>query len=150
MDLTFFAIAIPVASAVLGYLVGFWMQKWKATEARRNDIEKLRRPIYAEALDIVFNIENSRHDVEIFKSSLNRLADWLPAKANYFPPMGTDAVFGIITYGFMYSCDMHNRETEAKLKSRFLFHDNLQKAKLFFMNNEDIRWLPEDLKQKKY
>jgi hypothetical protein len=149
MDMTFFKIAIPVASAALGYLVGFWMQKWKAMEARRNDIEKLRRPIYAEALDIVFNIENSRHDADKFESSLKILADWLPAKANYFPPRGTDAVFGIITYGFMYSCDMHNRETEAKLRSRILFHENLQKAKLYFMNNEDIRWLPEDLKQEK-
>jgi hypothetical protein len=148
MDLTFFAIAIPVATAILGYLVGFWMQKWRATEARRTDIEKQRRPIYAEASNLVYAIENNRGNANGLEAAIGRLANWYPTKANYLPPSGIAAVLGLINEGTLFHIDLNNRETEALHISRELFSKSLQKAKLYFTDNEDIRWLPEDREQK--
>lgn len=149
MNISFFGIAIPVALTILGYLVGLWKQKWKATEARRIDIEKTRRPIYAEALDLVYAVEKSRGNADELEAAIGRIANWFPAKASYLPPKGNDAIFSLITDGTLYHVDLHNRETEALSRSRELFGKSLQKAKLYFMNNEDIRWLPEDRGQKK-
>lgn len=144
MDISFFAIAIPVASAVLGYLVGFWMQKWKAMEARRTDIERLRRPIYAEALEIIYAIENNRGNAESLGAGIDRLRDWYPTKVSYLPPKGNDAIFAVITDATVYYIDLNNRETAALSRSRDIFNRSLQTAKLFLMNSEDIRWLQED------
>lgn len=149
MTINIFSIAIGVGLAVLGHSVAFWRLKWKAGEARRTDWEKLRRPINAEALALVYGVENSRGNADDLEAALGRIRDWFPAKASYLPPKGNDAIFDVITDGALYHIDLHNRETGSVSRSREIFNRSLQLAKLYFMNNEDIRWLPEDLKPKK-
>ncbi|MDD8014066.1 MAG: hypothetical protein PHX45_00115 [Acidobacteriota bacterium] len=147
MNISFFGIAIPVGLTVLGYLVGFWMQKWKATEARRIDIEKQRRPIYADAVKLIFAIEKNRGDTDRFEAEINKMADWIPVNASYLPPKGINLIFGVANRGKAYSCDLHNGDTN--LETRKWFLEILQAAKEFFLGNQDIRWLPEDREHKK-
>jgi hypothetical protein len=113
-----------------------------AIEDRRADIEKVRMPIYADALTLIYEIENNRKDADIFEAARRRLCEWAPAKLNYIPPRAVELIFGIINRGAAFGCDLHNREVNRRTSD--WFRETLQAAKEFFLNNQDIRWLPED------
>ena len=113
-----------------------------AIEDRRTDIEGIRMPIYADALALIYEIENNRSDADRFEAARKRLCEWAPAKLNYMPPRAVELVFGVINRGAAYGCDLHNRELNRKTNE--WFRESLQAAKEFFLNNQDLRWLTED------
>jgi hypothetical protein len=134
-------------AAILGHLVAFWRLKWKTAAGRRTDWEKLRRPIYAEAFKHVSAIDQGRGDAENFEAEIKKFADWIPANACYLPPKGIELVFGVVNRGTAYSIDIHNRDVDSDTRKWFL--DVLQAAKDYFVDIQDIRWLPEDHEQPK-
>jgi hypothetical protein len=111
-------------------------------EDRRADIENVRMPIYADALTLIYEIENDRSDADRFEAARKRLCEWAPAKLNYLPPKAVELIFGVINRGAAYGCDLHNKEPNHNTSE--WFREMLQAAKEFFLQNQDIRWLPED------
>jgi len=143
MNMYLLGIASGILLSILGHLVAFWRLKWKIKAGRKTHLANLRIPIYAEALALVYSIENNRGNADALHAAINGLKDWIPAKATYLPPQGNAAIFGIISFGTAYWCDLQNRQTDAE--TRRIFQENLQTAKRFFMENRDIGWLPKDL-----
>jgi len=141
------SILIGALLVILGHLIAIWRMQWKSVNDRRNDWEKLRRPIYSEALDIIYAIENNRGNLDRFSNEINRLKLWFPAKGSSLSPMGIDVIFGLISGGTIYYIDVSNRDVDAQ--TRELFKKSLQVAKDYFLNNQDIRWLPEDKEKEK-
>jgi hypothetical protein len=148
MDIRFFNIAIPVATAALGYLVGFWTQKWKAMEARRAEIERLRRPIYAETLSVLCALEQGQYQSDRLASGIVRLQDWAISKSTDMPPQGNALLLGVIDSARALWAASQNNNPEIAVKVNKVFNENLQKVKTFFIDNEAIRWLPEDRDKK--
>ena len=144
MDMIFFKIAIPVATAALGYLVGFWMQKWRAMEARRTEIERLRRPIYAEILSILCALEQCQYQSDRLGQAVASLQEWVISKATYMPPQGNALLFEVIDSGRRLWAVSQNNDAAMSMKVNKGFNENLHKAKTFFIDNQVIRWLPED------
>lgn len=144
MTINIFSIAIGVALAIIGHLVAFLRLRWKAMEARRTDWEKLRRPIYAEALRILYSLERCQFQDHEFGTAITGLKEWLPSKATYMPPQGNIFLFEVMHSGNEFWIVSQNNDSDMTLKVNKVFIDNLQKAKNFFMNNEAIRWLPKD------
>lgn len=140
----FFAIAIPVATAVLGYIAGFLREKWKAKEDRRKEIERLRRPIYAEALKVLCDLEQCQYQSDKLGPAIARLQEWIYGKATDMPPQ-MNALLDGVNYSArrLLGASLGN-DADKSIEAKRGFDEDLGKAKTFLINNEAIRWLPED------
>ena len=139
-----FNIAIGIALALLAHLIAFWRLKWKASEDRRTDWEKLRRPIYAEALRILHSLEKRQFQNPEFGMAVTDLTEWIFSNASYMPPQGNIFLFKVQNSGTKFWIFSQNNDAKMTLEARKDFIDDLQKATSFIMTNEAIRWLPED------
>lgn len=143
MNIYVLGIISGILLSILGHLVAFWRLKWKNSASRKTYWANLRIPIYAEALALIYSIENNRGNADALQAAIDGLKNWIPAKATYLPPQGNNAIFGIISFGTAFCCDLQNRQTD--IETRKIFQENLRTAKQFFMENHDIGWLPKDL-----
>jgi hypothetical protein len=128
-------------AAILGHLVAFWRLKWKTMEGRRTDWEKLRRPIYAEVLNILCALEKCQYQDNDLGKAITGLKEWLPSRATYMPPQGNDLLFGVLNSGMEFWIVSQNTDSAMTVKVNKIFNENLHKTIAFFMNNEAIRWL---------
>ena len=140
----FFAIAIPAATLVFGYLLGVWREKRQATEARRAETERLRRPIYAETLSVLGDLEKCQYRVDTLGPAIVRLQEWAVSKATYMPPQGNALLDGVIYSARRLLGASLGNDADVAIKANKVFNEDLCKAKTFLIDNEAIRWLPED------
>ena len=149
MDKNFFDYAIPTATMIFGYLVGWLRYKWVAEEARRAEIEKHRRPIYAESFKILCALEGSQYQPDKLAQAIANLQDWIITEATSMSPQGNNALGRVVHSARELWAVTQNNDANMSLKVNKDFNEILHKAKTFFIENEKIRWLPEDREKKK-
>lgn len=149
MDKSFFDYAIPSATLILGYLIGWLRHKWIAEEARRAEIERFRRPIYQELYTLLCALEKCQYQYFNLGPAIARFEEWINSKATHLAPQAHDVLSEVRSAGRELYVVSQQNDADRSFKVNKDFNEILYKAKMFFIENEAIRWLLEDRDNRK-